>query len=215
MKEDHGFENFPIWLLGDSNPKAWQDKLSYPLDPRHPAIHNIWTPIADIIQDKIYRQIKERVDFNKIYIRNAVSDPSKKPEQNEVEWTKDLIDGKLESLSIRFRQNNPLIIFSLGAFSFEFARRALGYKDKMCFSHWGAWNLGEEFKKSIETFRYNKTNLIPLLHVSISRGRFIQSHNYFCGINDDTYLRANYFEHVGEALANLFINNRNYLKIWI
>jgi hypothetical protein len=45
MKPLVGDPDFPIWLLGDSNPKGWQSVLETPLDPRHPARHNIWTPV--------------------------------------------------------------------------------------------------------------------------------------------------------------------------
>lgn len=37
MKPQVGDPDFPIWLLGDSNPKGWQSVLETPLDPRHPA----------------------------------------------------------------------------------------------------------------------------------------------------------------------------------
>jgi hypothetical protein len=51
MAADVGNKNFPIWLLGDSNPERWQGELKTPFDPRHPVRHNIWTSILDVIQD--------------------------------------------------------------------------------------------------------------------------------------------------------------------
>ena len=41
MLKEYGSKNFPIWLLGDSNPINFHQKLTYPLDPLHPARHNI------------------------------------------------------------------------------------------------------------------------------------------------------------------------------
>jgi len=54
MNESVGDPKFPIWLIGDSPPEAWADKLDTPLDPRHPARHSIWTSVADPMQDRFY-----------------------------------------------------------------------------------------------------------------------------------------------------------------
>lgn len=71
MKDHTGDLSFPIWLLGDSNPKNWQDRLDTPLDPRHPAVHNIWTPIIDIIQREVYMKIGKRIDTKPIsHVKN-------------------------------------------------------------------------------------------------------------------------------------------------
>ena len=40
MREYAGDPECPIWLIGDSPPEAWVDRLATPLDPRHPARHN-------------------------------------------------------------------------------------------------------------------------------------------------------------------------------
>ena len=45
MNRDSGSRNFPIWLIGDSSPAEWEAYLVDPLDSKHPARHNIWTPI--------------------------------------------------------------------------------------------------------------------------------------------------------------------------
>jgi len=87
-----------------------------------------------------------------------------------------------------------------GAFSFEFARRALKQEPKQAFSNWGAKSLGIQFRQRISEFEPEKINSLPLLHTSISRGRFIESHNYFSGQK-----RGNYFEFVGNAIADKLI----------
>ena len=81
MKDFTGNPEFPIWLVGDSPPEAWADKLDTPLDPRHPARHSILTSVADPMQDRLYRQSKRRLDTSRLYIRNAVSQPLKRPEK--------------------------------------------------------------------------------------------------------------------------------------
>ncbi len=50
MGKESGDKKSPIWLLGDSNHEGWEYYLETPFDRRHPAIHNIWTPVIDIIQ---------------------------------------------------------------------------------------------------------------------------------------------------------------------
>ncbi|MBK8048508.1 MAG: hypothetical protein IPK16_16155 [Anaerolineales bacterium] len=68
MNRDVGDKTCPIWLLGDSNPSNWQDVLVTPLDPRHPARHSIWTPVLDVMQDRVFRKQRLRIDTSSIYI---------------------------------------------------------------------------------------------------------------------------------------------------
>jgi hypothetical protein len=56
MTKEVGSPDFPLRLLGDSNPKNWAGVHSTPLDPRHSVRHNIWTSSLDVVQDKVYRQ---------------------------------------------------------------------------------------------------------------------------------------------------------------
>ncbi len=78
------------------------------------------------------------------------------------------------------------------------------------YGYWGAKRLGQVFKQRIDQFDISATNFLPLLHVSIARGRFIQSHNYFC--NEDG---ANYFEYVGNHIAEILIEYQDKMAIWI
>lgn len=64
MDRETGYKTFPIWLIGDSEPKKWKDKLNEPLDYRHPVRHNIWTSIIDIVQDLLYRHNNKRIKNN-------------------------------------------------------------------------------------------------------------------------------------------------------
>ncbi|MFC1981321.1 hypothetical protein ACFLVN_03660 [Chloroflexota bacterium] len=79
MKDFAGDPKFPTWLIGDSPPEKWADRLDTPLDPRHPARHSIWTSVADSMQDKLYRDGNRRLDTSEPYIRNASDKPFVRP----------------------------------------------------------------------------------------------------------------------------------------
>lgn len=209
MKSETGSKESEIWLLGDSNPKRWQSELDTPLDPKHPARHNIWTPIVEGIQERAYEAISRRMNTKPFYIRNAVQDPSIKPPHNQTEWDSSIVEA-IQYVKNVIKTYEPRFLFSFGAFSFEFARRSLDDKPPRRYSYWGARKLGEEFEKRIMEFDVERTNLIPLLHVSIARGKFLLSHEYFCNELGD-----NYFEYVAETISRLLIKYGDYLGVWI
>lgn len=208
MRREAGDPSFPIWLLGDSNPAQWENVLDTPLDPRHPARHSIWTPVLERIQDDVYRLCGARLDTSSLYVRNAVADASTKPGGARAEWgpvTAEVV--ALRDLLDRYR---PHLVLSFGAFSFEFTRRALGEELPRAFSYWGARRLGDEFRARSRGLEPGRIHLLPLLHVSIARGRFVQSHEYFCG-----EAGANYFEYVGNAIGDSLVRHRRELPVWI
>ncbi|HUW95367.1 MAG TPA: hypothetical protein VMW58_06230 [Anaerolineae bacterium] len=209
MDKEAGDRTFEIWLLGDSNPKQWQSVLSTPLDPRHPARHNIWTPVLDVIQDAAFRKSRQRVDTLSLYIRNAIENPDEKPRSNVVEWGPSMT-GEIDDLRMSISEHHPIVLFSFGAFAFESARRSQGEEPSRPYSYWGARALGNEFRKRIEVFDPTVTNLLPLLHVSISRGRFIQAHEQYCD-----QAGANYFEFAGTHIADKLLEHRQALHVWI
>lgn len=99
MRREDGNLDFPIWLLGDSNPRNWEDVLETPLDPRHPARHNIWTSVLDIINEQVFKTCRSRLDSSRLYTRNAVERAKDKPTDDALEWS-----GKVtEELEV-FRQ---------------------------------------------------------------------------------------------------------------
>ena len=209
MIREIGSRNFPLWLLGDSNPKNWGDALESPLDPRHPARHSIWTPIVDVIQDKVYRNSRLRMDTSEFFIRNAIGDPKNKPAGNQVAWPEPVREEILYFRSLA-KQYLPKAIFCFGAFSYEFARRVMIETHEYPHGHRGARRLGEDFRRRVAQFNPNRTAIFPLLHVTIARGKFIQSHQYFTDQPN-----GNYFDHVGSILADLFITYNDELRIWI
>ncbi len=208
MDREVGDKDFPIWLLGDSNPTNWQDILITPLDPRHPARHNIWTPVLEVIQDRVFRAEKRRIDSSKLYIRNAIEDPSRKPEKNTLNWNQEL-QLEVSDLANLLNKHKPIFLLCFGAFSYEFCRRSQNLQPQS-YDVWGARSMGDNFRSVINDFSLKSINILPLLHVSISRGRFIESHNYF---SDD--IGGNYFEHTGNLLSDKFIEHKDELDIWL
>lgn len=208
MNKDVGDKTFPIWLLGDSNPRNWQDDLDAPLDPRHPARHNIWTSVLNVMQDKVFREQRVRIDTSSLYIRNAIEDPADKPARNSKVWHKK-VEHEVDTFRQSVNEFEPLFIISFGAFSFEFARRALSTKLDYPYGYWTTKKLGEAFRQHLNQFQM-KTTIIPLLHTSIARGRFVQSHKHFC--NNEN---GNYFVHSGTLLAQTMLENADQLDIWI
>ncbi len=210
MNREIGLPLFPLWLLGNSNPKNWAEVLVTPLDPRHPARHSIWTPVLDIIQDRVYRQARLRVDTRCLFVRNAIGDPVNKPKGNEPEWSKP-VQAEIQSYTTLLFKSKPIFVFCFGAFAYEFARRAMGEVPIHTYHDWGAEQLGLDFCQRIAGFNPERTNIFPLLHASIARGKFIESHEYFCGHKKG----ANYFDFVGVQIADLMLSHRDHLKIWI
>jgi hypothetical protein len=208
MLRECGDKNFPIWLLGDSEPENWSSVLNTPLDPRHPIRHNIWTSVLDVIQDKVYRDIRNRLDTSTLYIRNAVGDKNTKPGASEDNWSV-TANNELEIYKNLINEHNPMIILSFGAFAFEFARRSLGENHRK-YGYWDTKKLGDEFCSRVDKFDCNKTNIIPMLHRSIAGGKFMVSHEYFC-----KQQRANYFDFTGNKIAELIIKNKESLKVFI
>lgn len=224
MNEDNegygGDKNCPIWLLGDSNPTQWQDELDYPFDLRHPVVHNVWTSVVDVIQNRAFAE-RSRIDTSRIYIRNAIQNSKdKKGIEFDTEWNNNINDEilKLSNLIIDVR-DTPKIVISFGSFSFEFAKRVLSPSlEPKFYRYWNTKKLGIEFTKSIETFNLGKINLIPLLHRSISGGHFLKGHENFC-IPEGRLIfskdKPNYFDYVGNAIAARLLEFRSELDIWI
>ena len=188
MDRDAGSKDSSIWLLGDSDPPKSADRLDYPLDPRHPTRHNIWTPILEGIQGCVFRSDRRRVDANRFYIRNAVQDPADRPNPTSKVWTASL-DQEISCFSELIETYRPKIVFTLGGFAFEFARRSIQKDPNRATTYWSAERLGVEFCSRIEGFNIQCINIVSLLHVSIDRGKFLECHRNFTGTEDGNYFR--------------------------
>jgi len=164
------------------------------------------------MQELLYKQKRLRFDTAKLYIRNAVTDPDEKPKSVALNWSQELQD-KVNALITELRNMNPKVILTFGAFAFEFVRRALNEQPIYPYSYWSTLRLGKEFKERFTHYDVSTTNLLPLLHVSISRGRFLESHKYFVG--EEIKESPNYFEYVGNKLAELFLQQLTSEPIWV
>jgi uracil-DNA glycosylase len=199
MKDSVGDPKFPIWLIGDSPPEAWVGKLDTPLDPRHPARHNIWTSVADVIQDRLYRQKKLRLDTSRLYIRNAMLSFGEQIQ---------LSAPRLKELLNRHR---PSVVLTFGASAFMVALFASGEVPQKLYKTTKL--LGEQFRGRIEKYDEHKINIIPLLHVSVARGKFLEGHRDFVGTHGS--VPPNYFDYVGAKLVDLLLAKFSGKRIWI
>ena len=199
MDEFYGKMTAPIWLIGDSAPKR-DFLVRWPLDRRHPAVHNIWTPILYGIQKNIYTAASKIItnEDDVFFIKNAALTAPDRPKSNIKSWENNTaIMNRLESTKKDIAKHSPKMVITFGAFAYEFMRRC--YIDKNEWhkaTHWGAATMGAEFRKSI----HENGIIIPLLHVSISQGKWRQSHDQYTGIEG-----GNYFEYVAEHLYKRII----------
>ncbi|AET67386.1 hypothetical protein Desor_1747 [Desulfosporosinus orientis DSM 765] len=193
MKRESGEKNYPIWVV---------------MNPKHPISHENWTPILDEIQDRVYREMNTRIETANIYFRNAVSESRLVP--NTLNWWGPEVAKEIELFKKIAFENKPKMIFSLGAFAFEFLRRVFEIKPEKGPKAWSNSNLGDEFERAIENFDINKANIIPLLHRVGANSSFIEGHNYFGRKSGE-----NYYTYVGAKLAEIIIQHKDYLSIWI
>jgi uracil-DNA glycosylase len=198
MKAFVGDPKFPIWLIGDSPPEKWADKLDTPLDPRHPARHNIWTSVVDPMQDRLYRQRGLRLDTSCLYIRNA-----KLSFDEQIQLSRPRLKKLLD-------KHRPGLVLTFGASAFMIALFASGEVPQKIYDE--AKLLGEQFRSRIEKYDENGVNIIPLLHISIAL-QFLSSHRDFVS----TYgsMPPNYFDYVGTKLADLLLAKLSDKPIWI
>ena len=208
MERESGCKSSPIWLIGDSPPKNWKDELSEPFDSRHPARHNIWTPVVDGIQELVYRQEKRRVDTSRLYVRNAVHNWESKVGPYDKNWSQ--LKEATEELGGLLGKHKPKLVFTFGAFAFEFANRSLGKNEKRAYRYWTTERLGKQFRLSVAKFPSCEIDVVPLLHTSISRGKYLVSHKHFTCAED-----GNYFDYVADKVSALLLNHKDDLDIWI
>jgi hypothetical protein len=205
MKNSIGDPWFPIWLIGDSPPEKWADKLDSPLDPRHPARHNIWTSIADSMQDRLYQQSRLRLDTSRLYIRNAADRSLAIADyQKQMQLSRKMLQELIDKYK-------PKIVLTFGIYAFMVTLLSSGEPSPKFFKTTKL--LGEEFRSRLKKYDNRKVNVIPLLRVSIARGRFLESHRDFVGTDGE--IHPNYFDYVGDKLAELLLTNFLDETIWI
>jgi len=194
MKSELGNRSYPIWLL---------------INPKYPAVrYDIWRPVLDEIQDRVFREMQTRIDTSSIYIKSAVDDIRIVP--NTLNWWAKEVAKEIEFFREIVQEHKPKMLITFGAFPFEFARRVYEVKPEKGPKAWSTMVLQNEFEKSIENFDINRTNMIPLLRRVVSTDRFIETRDYMSPTDRETY-----FQHVGTKIAEKIIGNKDKLNIWI
>lgn len=181
----------PIWLV---------------FNPKHPLVSNyIWLPVLTEMQDKIFKELNTRINTTHIYKRNVVSDNVDTPITEN--WWDAQINVEIERFRVLALEYKPQIIISFGAFPYEFLRRAYRIGPKKGPKSWTNSKLEGEFRKSIQSFDANKTNLIPLLRRMPLSRKYKEEHN-------KDYFEKN-IHYVSKKIAEKIIENKNHLNIWI
>ena len=194
IKRELGKRTYPIWLL---------------INPKYPAVrYDIWRPILDEIQDRVFRELQTRIDTSNIYIRNAVSDGGIVP--NTLNWWGKEVAKEIEFYREFVHEHKPKMLISFGAFPYEFARRVYEVKPEKGPKAWSSLILRNEFEKSMENFDINQTNMIPLLRRVIATDKFVENQNFMYQSDSETY-----FQHIGAKIAEKIIENKDKLDIWI
>ncbi|WP_243454651.1 hypothetical protein [Desulfosporosinus fructosivorans] len=194
MKQELGKRNYPIWLI---------------INPKYPAVrHDIWRPVLDEIQDRVFREFQTRIETSDIYIRSAVNDGGIVP--NTLNWWGREVAKEIEFYREIVQEHKPKMIISFGAFPYEFTRRVFEVKPEKGPKAWSSSIIQDEFEKAIENFDINQINRIPLLRRVIATDKFIENRNFLSRTDRETY-----FQHVGAKIAEKIIENKGNMDIWI
>lgn len=207
MLDEHGSPANPIWLIGDSNPRD-EKGVRYPLDPRHPTRHNIWTPILDVIQDTVYpRRLMASSHGSSggaLYVRNAVRKPLHRLQAAEV-------TAQVAALRTLAAQHQPVLILSFGRFAFHLCQKALeGDQNAVDIPMLNKWRtttvkmLQQEFAARVADGR----TLVPLLHQTVARS-FNHAHDTFCEADAD-----NYFDYTGREIGRRLTRLHQNAPVW-
>jgi hypothetical protein len=207
MKDSYGDKTSKIWLIGDSPPEKWKDLLRYPLDSHHPAVHNIWTPVLAKINEYLF-DYGLRLNNNALYIRNAVT--------NAADWglSYEERDAK-SSLRSELQESKPPVVITFGDRAYSMTRYMLTGDKSYPITENRSHALGAIFHSAIFNFNIEAINVLPLLHVSVSRGRFLEGQAGFCLTDKQTYKdieKHDYFACIGCMIASVlnqeyFINS--------
>jgi hypothetical protein len=141
---------------------------------------------------------------DKLFVRNAVGHSSHKSLEEPLAHEITEYNGLLS-------QHKPVLVLCFGQFAFEFARRAqqeAGQEEGQAeFRSWSVKQLADEFGTRVSKFQVEEINVLPLLHASIARGKFLHCHEEFSGD------QGNYFDYVGGKIANALIEYRTHDRL--
>jgi len=194
MGRDLGDKEFPIWLL---------------VNPKYTAVrYDIWRPVLDEIQDKVYRELHTRIDTTNIYVRCAVNDIRIVP--NTLNWWGREVANEMDLFRKIVLEYKPKMLISFGAFPFEFLRRTCDIKPQKGPKAWGTSILRDEFDKSMANFDISSTNRIPLLRRVVTTDNQRDNLDFVSRTEQEAY-----FDYVGTKIAEKIIDNKDTLNIWI
>lgn len=199
MEREYYKSTSKIWLIGDSNPKC-ENELNYPLDEIHPARHNIWTPIYDVIQERLFEQ-GARLDKKKLFIRNAVENAEDRCFAKT--WDKSRLVDELIIMSKLIKDQKPILILTFGSFAYEFVRRAR-FKDTES-PNLKLNEIKRIFDNNVKSFDSESINVLPLLHAIVAR-KFNECHEAYKDEQPDNKL--NYFDYTGHKIADILIEHK-------
>lgn len=193
IKTETGDKSSPIWLL---------------VNPKYPSVRpDIWIPILEVIQDKVYRKLHKIVDIENIFIKYIVSDIGIVSSNSK--WWSNVISKDILDFKESILEYQPKILITFGTTTYELVKRICEVTSPKEPMYWNTTNLRFEFERSIENFDISKTNRIPLPSRVMTRGKFIED----CSFNFEDF--ESYFSDVGTKIADRLIENKDYLKIWI
>ncbi|AFM40707.1 hypothetical protein Desaci_1718 [Desulfosporosinus acidiphilus SJ4] len=193
IKTESGDKSSHIWLL---------------VNPKYPSVNNdIWIPILEVIQDKVYRTLKNRINTRNIYIKNTISDiglVSNGSLLGSAEIAEDI--GSLRESIFEYR---PKMIVTFGNLTYELVNRICEIRSEEGPKYWNSSNLEYEFVQSIANFDINKINRIPLPRQITAKSTSMEKYDSYWEERD------NYFRDVGTMIADRIIENKDHLNIWI
>lgn len=194
MKKESGDKSCPIWLL---------------VNPKSPYVrYDIWNPILDTIQDKVYRELRKRIDTQTIYIKNVVSDIGIIPKTNNGLQME--VVNEIELLKKSVLEHQPKMLITFGTVTYELVRRFYKKNPEEGPKYWNTTNLGVEFERSIANFDISQTNKIPLPCRVMKSSNFIEDSTYSSWEDGEPY-----FRYAAAKIADKIIENKDNLNIWI
>lgn len=196
MEKECGDRTNPIWLL---------------VNPKYSSVrHDIWTPILEEIQDKVYRKLHTRIDTKNIFIKNTISDIGIVSNPSNRWATKVAEADEIKQLRDIILEHQPKIIITFGILTCELVRHIFEISPEKGPRYWNTTNLEDEFERSIANFDINKTNRIPLPRRVMKSDKALEDCDF--SIWEDI---NNYFRDIGAKIADKFIEHKDSFKIWI
>ncbi|WP_407311227.1 hypothetical protein [Desulfosporosinus sp. SB140] len=194
VKTETGDRSSQIWLL---------------VNPKYPDVRqDIWLPILEVIQDKMFRKLRKRIDTGRIFMKTIVSDIGVVSRASNM-WSTEIAE-EIVTLRESILEYQPKILITFGSVTYELVTRILGINQEREPKCWQTTNLGDEFQRSMENFEITGINRIPLPLRALTKGKIINEYNYFSWEDCEDY-----FSVVGTKIADRILENEDCLKIWI